>query len=247
MKKYITFVMIILLSLSPISWAQADDKLAKTGQIVAVNAQQNTILLQANDEVKEYKVALDATIKVNQQQASLTALRPIQDNYFQQAKIKLNQQGKITTINSFYQTVPIVVREVHDNVIIVENLNTKQTAVYNLDSDLQIRRNNYQASSSDLKPGDQGRAILGINRQLSILVVHHYQATGLITEIDREEKKVTVNLGSDLNPREKTFKIREETKLLAEDKEVGLSNINVDQWIKLEVDNQVQSAVVRDI
>ncbi|GAB6099511.1 hypothetical protein JCM16358_13900 [Halanaerocella petrolearia] len=245
MKKYITFVIVLMLMLTTVVSAKGD--LERIGEIVAVNTNQDTILLKSREEMTEYKLALNATIQLNNRDVSLKALRPIKGDNFQQARIELNKEGKIETIDSFYRSISIIVEEVNKQVIIFKNLNTGQKIVYDLKSNLDIIRNNYSASLTDIRVGDQGVVVLGINNQLQKLVLHHYQDKGVIKEIDKQEKEITVNIGTRSEPQLKTFQIQDGTNLINNQQKIKFKDLAVNQWVKLEVDKQVKLAVVRNI
>ncbi|AGB42360.1 hypothetical protein Halha_2486 [Halobacteroides halobius DSM 5150] len=245
MKKTITLVMIGLILLISVSSVRA--KSVRRGDIVAVNVSQGTILLKNNKQIQEYNLALNAIIKLNGKDVNLSALKPINSTSFQEAKIKLNQQGKIEVINSFYQVIPIIVERIRVNLIIVKNLNTKIKRVFNLNKDFKLIRNNFLTDQSNIRVGDQGIAILGINNQLKKLVVQHYQTSGIITDINYQKKEITVNVGTRLKPQLKSFSITKRSKLKRGKRLIKFKQLVVNSWIKIEGKKQVKLAIMRKI
>jgi hypothetical protein len=173
MKRKITLVIIILSLLTTVGLAEANSKLV--GKIVAVNSVKDSLLLKTKGEIREYKTALHADIKLNGREVSLSALQPINDSNFQQARIEVNYKGEVEKVNSFYQTSPIKVKKATSNSIVVENLNTKEVNEYSVNTKVELVRNNYSIGLDKLKEGDQGLLILGIKGRPQKIVISNYE------------------------------------------------------------------------
>ena len=168
-KIIICLSLFLIILVTPVIAAQV-----KTGEIVAVNGNHPSILLDSEEEIKEYSLALNNSIKLNGREVSINALKPIKDNVFQEAVIETNDAGKIIKIESFYQAVPIVIKEVKEKELIVKDLNNGERLGYDIREDLNIKKNNHATKLNDIRQGEQGILILGIENRARKIVLHNY-------------------------------------------------------------------------
>jgi len=219
-----------------------------TGEIIAVNAKQDTVLLKCTDNsIKEYKVKLNAELSLNNRKVSLLALRPITPDTFQYAKVDLDNSKEIVAIASFYSVVDIKVKEINKGSIILQNLNTDEEVTYALDSEVELIRNNFKADLSELRVGDKGIAIFGVENRLNKLVLYHYEVSGMLTDIDYQSRSITVNIGTRLKPSFKTYTLNKATKIITTAGEIDLDSLMEYSWIKLEIGQDVRTVVARSI
>lgn len=219
-----------------------------TGQVIAVNAKQDTILLKCNDNsVKEYKVKLNADISLNNREVSLLALRPITPDTFQYAKVNLDSSEEILSIASFYSVVDIKVKKINEDSITLQNLDTDKEITYSLDSNIELLRNNFAANLSELRVGDKGIAIFGVGNKLNKLVLYHYEVSGMLADIDYQNCSITINLGTRLKPSLKTYTLSKATKIITTAGETRLDSLKDYNWIKLEVDQDIKTIVARKL
>ena len=167
--KIVLLSLILIVLITPAITAQE-----QSGKIVAVNDNHPSILFETNDEIEEYSLALNNSIKLNGREVSINALRPIKDNVFQEAIIKTNQAGEIIKIKSFYQAVAISIEELNESEIVMNDLNNNQLLKYNINQDLTIKKNNQSANLEDLKQGEHGFLILGIEARARKIVLNNY-------------------------------------------------------------------------
>lgn len=219
-----------------------------TGQIISVNAKQDTILLKGNDNsIKEYRVRLNAEVSLNNREVSLVALRPITPDTFQYAKVDLDSSEQVVAIASFYRVIDIKVKEVNEESIILQNLNTGEELIYSLDSKIELIRNNFADDLSALRVGDKGIAIFGVENKLNKLVLYHYEVSGMLTDIDYKSRRITVNLGTRLKPSLKTYTLNETTKIITAAGEIELESLGEYSWIQLEIGQNIKTIVARSI
>ncbi len=218
------------------------------GEILAVNADENLILFKSNNkEVQEYQVALNAKIHLNQKEAYLGALRPITSDSFQFAKVNVDKNGVITKISSFYQIVKVKVVKVSKEKIRFKYLDNKGEINFSKNKDVEVIRNNFSANLNDLKVGDEGSAILGVEGKLARLVVYHYEISGLLKEVDQVNDRIIINVGSRLKPILKTYSVDEGTEVVSGKEQIRIEDLINYNWVKLEVDNSINRIVVKKI
>ena len=170
MKKIIFISLVLVILLSPTIEGQQ-----KEGEILAVNDNTHTILFSAAGEIKEYSLALNNKIRLNEREVSINALAPIKEGVFQEAIIEINQAQEIERVSSFYKAIAISVEEITDEEIVVKDLNKNQIIRYKLDDDIYIKRNNHLSKREDVALNDQGLIILGIAGRLRKLILNNYR------------------------------------------------------------------------
>ena len=178
MKLRLTIVIIILCLLLVTGVSQAEREL--TGKLVAVNANQGIVLLRTGKTVTSYKLALHSTVKLNGVETSLESIAPTKIDNFPQVQIVLAKQGTIKEIRVYSRKVPIVVKEIQAQTVVIKNLRRQQRQRYEIKEGVRLTRNNLTASLADLEAGDRGVAIFGINDQLQKLKVKHYYTRGVV-------------------------------------------------------------------
>ncbi|MFO7819759.1 MAG: hypothetical protein R6V17_05915, partial [Halanaerobacter sp.] len=181
------------------------------GKITAVNESQETILLKERGEINEYRLSFDTVIKLNQKEVDLTALRPIDYQSFCEAKVELNQAGRVTVINAVYKTLEVIVTEVNKNSLEVNRVETKGRRTFKINDRVEMMRNNLPVDLNDISPGDRGLIILGLNNRLQKVILHHYQSYGFLKEINPAQREIVLNIGTRLNPAYKTLSLTSKT------------------------------------
>ncbi|WP_018248222.1 hypothetical protein [Orenia marismortui] len=243
MKKFIIVLIIFsCILINNVVWAKEI-----SGEIIAVNASQDTLLFKSDQGIEEYIIDIATKIYLNNQEVSLSALKPVTNNNFQYAKITLNEGGGIESINSFYKAINIKVKSIKGNKVRLEELNTGHEITYNIDRDVKLVRNNYSTGVSDVRVGDKGIAILGIGYKLNKLVLYHYDISGILVRVNSKENKIILNVGSRLNPDLKKYVLKAETPIFAYNKRINLKRLNCYNWIKLKVNKGVKEVIARKI
>ncbi len=178
MKLRLTIVIIIVGLLLAAGVVQAERKL--TGELVAVNAKQDIVLLREGKTVTSYRLALHSTVELNGVKTSLESISPNKVNNFPQVQFVLTEQGKIKEIRAYSRRVPIIVKKIQAQTIVIKNLRRQQTERYKIKEEVKLIRNNLTVSIADLKEGDRGVAVFGLDNQLQKLKVKHYYTHGLV-------------------------------------------------------------------
>ncbi len=248
-KNKIFFIVVLLLMMISliIIGESVEAKRSIIGDIVSVNSNQDSILLRRDEVIKEYKVNIDTEIYLNNRSVSIKALRPIKPDAFQQAEVVLDKEGNLEKISSYYKVFSVKVENIKGREVIVKNLNTDQKMIYSISDNVKVMRNNQNVSLKDLKEGDQGLIVLGVNNRLIKLIVHHYQIKGLVKEIDYQKKEMVVNIGSRLNPKLKRVNLKDNTKIFKLSKRIEVKGLAINDWVKLELDDGVKTVVSRSI
>lgn len=151
-----------------------------TGDIVAVNSQQETFLFKSNGELKQYQTNLHTKLFLNDSQVDLKALRPITEEDFQPAIIKFNNQGKLIEVRAEYNALPIKIKSIDRDEanLKVKVLNSKRVLNVTCQESTDLVRNGKQVVIDELQPKDQGLIILGLEDRIRKIKVKHYQYRG---------------------------------------------------------------------
>ena len=238
----ILVTLISLLFSSSLSLAQQVE-----GQIVAVNEKEEVILLRGQTGLKEYKLAGESAISLNQKKVQLTALHPIDYKSFCAARINLDQTGRVNKIDAVYRTLEIRVINLKDKELIVEKIATGAEYEFELASRIKVIRNNLASEIKDIKPGDRGLVIFGLDNQLKKIILSNYQRCGIIKKIDKQKKRIVLNTGTRLRPHYETFSLSEQTKIKFGQQEVEFERLRRQLWVKVVGSNPVQQLVTRKI
>ncbi|ADL13727.1 hypothetical protein [Acetohalobium arabaticum] len=150
------------------------------GEIVAVNSQQGSFLFKSSGDLKEYQVNLHTKLSLNGSQVNLKALRPVTEEDFQPAVIKLNNQGNLIEVRAEYDALPIEIRSVSKDKanLKVNILNSNKVLDITYQEEIILIRNGSQIEIDELQPGDQGLVILGLEDKVRKIKVKNYQYRG---------------------------------------------------------------------
>ncbi|MCK8816418.1 hypothetical protein MWH28_03435 [Natroniella sulfidigena] len=248
--KRLTIIMILLLGLLvgvvEVAARDVEDTEKITGEIVAVNDEQNTILFKSETGVEEYQVQLNSSIKLNGKQVSLPALKPIMPEVFQQAKVELvNEQ--INKITAAYKALPVQIKRIERDHLVVKDLNTREEIEYQLGEQVELLRNNHQVELEEIQDGDSGLIVLGLEDRLQKIIIYNYEVNGVVTDLDTENKRIKVNVGSRLDPKTRGYQVGPDTLLLKEEEEIDFEELTVDYWVSLELNQGVKQVNIKQI
>ena len=218
-----------------------------SGKIVAINENEETILLKEQQGVKEYKLGFNAQIRLNEKIVKLAALRPIDYKSFCEAQLQLNQVGEITAVNAAYRALEIVVLQVEKEHIIVKKLDTGLTRNFKVTEKVKMKRNNLKVNSEDIRRGDKGLVILGLDNQLQKIILYNYEVYGILKDSNPHTREVVLNTGTRLEPKYKTLKLPLQTKIRFKEHFIKFKELTANMWVKVEIDKSIQQVVVRKI
>lgn len=150
------------------------------GEIVAVNSQQGTFLFKSSGELKQYRTNLHTKLFLNGSQVNLNALRPVTEEDFQEAVIKLNNQGNLIEVRAEYDALPIEVRSISKDEanLKVNILNSNKVLDITYQEKMVLIRNGSRVEIDELQSGDQGLVILGLEDKVRKIKVKNYQYKG---------------------------------------------------------------------
>ena len=239
------FLLITLVSLLLISGVIEAKEIK--GQVVAINAAKESLLLKTKQGVIEYKLSFDPQISLNNKSVSLSALRPIDYKSFCEAKLKLNPNNRIINIEAAYKAIEVVVTKLKKKNLIVKKLATGIVRQFKIAEDIEISRNNLKVAAKELVPGDKGLIILGLNNKIKKVIIHNYQVYGFLKEINTHNREIIVNTGSRQKPSYNTFNIPKEATIKLSQQKVAFNWLKSDFWVKLEFSRGLKNIIVKKI
>ncbi|MCK8828440.1 hypothetical protein MWH25_11950 [Natroniella acetigena] len=243
--KRVVIIMILLLGLV-VGVMEVSATEMITGEIVAVNSEQSSILLRSEAGIEEYQVQLNSSIKLNGNQVSLAALRPIMPDVFQQARLKL-ADDRVEEITAAYKAIPAQIKRVEDEYLVIKNLNTREEIEYQLDQQVELLRNNHQVELQDIQAGDSGLVVLGLEDKLQKVIIHNYEISGIVTGLDSDNKRVEVNVGTRLEPETRTYQLGSDTMIVKQEEAVGFEELDTAHWVKLEFKQGVKQINIKHL
>jgi hypothetical protein len=217
------------------------------GQIVAVNETEEVLLLKNDTGVKQYQLSFDATIRLNNEQVDLRALRPMDYKSFCEAELKVNQSGVVTDLQAAYRAIKATIVNISDDTLLVRKTTTGAEREFEFNQGVAITRNNLQVDLDDLSAGDRGLIILGLNDQIQKIVMHNYQVYGFLKEVKHQNRTILVNTASRLQPEYKKFTLSQNTQIEFKQQEIKLKDLTANMWLKLEVEQGIKKVVAKKI
>ena len=181
------------------------------GDVIAVNLEEKTLVLQQNDGEKiNLKVGANARLYYNNIKADLAMYAPITDSDFLSGYLLTDQSGIVKEASFYYLVREGIILQVEDENLVFEELDCGISATYPLLNNVQVLFNNLAAELADVQQGM--RALIFFNHDFHVrkIAIFHYDYLGFVEQINLDERTIILNIGSRLKPELHTFELAQD-------------------------------------